>query len=193
MARRRKNDGIPTEWILLIVPAFIVSLFFASITNSSEAGFYLGLVTFFITIFYYRQYIKNIEQERINRLKRSGITDIDMMNGLQFEQFLGVLFKSQGYDTLVTKSSGDYGADLVIVKDGRKIVVQAKRYSGAVNLKAVQEAVASIAHYGAAEAWVVTNSNFSPSAVQLARSNNVRLIDRNSLIEMLLEMNQRNE
>ncbi|NJJ37845.1 endonuclease [Paenibacillus sp. 7028] len=111
------------------------------------------------------------------------------MEGVQFEKYLGHLFRAKGYKAEITKAAGDYGADLILQKDGKKIVVQAKRYSKNVGIKAVQEAQASIAHYGAAEAWVVTNSDYTQAAYDLAKSNHVRLINRDALIEMILAMN----
>lgn len=128
-------------------------------------------------------------QARMEKLRRSGIHDIDKMEGRQFEIYLGELFKKNGFTVEVTRSSGDYGADLVIKKDGRKIVVQAKRHSRNVGLKAVQEVQASLAHYGASEAWVVSNRDYTDAAVNLAKSNHVRLFSREDLIKMVLQMN----
>ncbi|ALP39100.1 restriction endonuclease [Paenibacillus sp. IHB B 3084] len=133
----------------------------------------------------------SIERKRAERLKRSGIGQIDKMEGVQFEQYLGHLFRSQGYKAEVTRAAGDFGADLVLSKNGRRIVVQAKRYSKNVGLKAVQEVQGARAHYKASEAWVVTNSKFTQQAFQLARSNGVRLIGREELVEMLLQMKER--
>lgn len=130
-----------------------------------------------------------IGQKRAERLKKSGIADIDKMEGIQFEKYLGHLFRAQGYKAEVTKAAGDYGADLIIQKDNKKIVVQAKRYSKNVGIKAVQEAQASIAHYGASEAWVVSNSDYTAAAYELAKSNRVKLINREALIEIILAMN----
>lgn len=83
------------------------------------------------------------------RLKKSGIAEIDKMEGIQFENYLGHLLRAQGYKIEVSKATGDYGADLLIQKDGKRIVVQAKRYSENVGSKAVQEVQASIVHYKA--------------------------------------------
>ncbi|KAA8782524.1 restriction endonuclease [Paenibacillus amylolyticus] len=132
-----------------------------------------------------------IQQKRAERLKRSGITEIDKMDGVQFEHYLGHLFCSQGFKAEVTKAAGDYGADLVISKDGKRIVVQAKRYKKNVGLKAVQEVQGAKAHYRANGAWVVTNSNYTEQAYQLAKSNGVRLIARDELVEMLLVMKEK--
>ncbi|WP_414853245.1 restriction endonuclease [Brevibacillus sp. IT-7CA2] len=127
--------------------------------------------------------------KREERLRKSGIREIDTMDGLQFEQYLGLLFRSQGYKVEVTRAAGDYGADLIIQKDGKKIAVQAKRYSKNVGIEAVQQAQASIAHYKAHEAWVVSNRDYTDAARNLATSNKVRLINREKLIEMILLMN----
>lgn len=135
--------------------------------------------------------MRSIERKRAERLKKSGIIQIDKMDGVQFEQYLGHLFRSHGYKAEVTQAAGDFGADLVLSKDGRRIVVQAKRYSKNVGLKAVQEVQGARAHYKASEAWVVTNSNFTQQAFQLAKSNGVRLIGRDELITMLLQMKEK--
>jgi hypothetical protein len=63
--------------------------------------------------------------------------------------------------------------------------VQAKRWSQSVGPGAVQEVVASRAHYGAHRAIVVTNSNFTKAAIELARSNDVEMWDRSRLIDFL--------
>ncbi|POR28629.1 restriction endonuclease [Paenibacillus polymyxa] len=130
----------------------------------------------------------SIQRKRTKRLKRSGITQIDKMDGVQFEHYLGHLFRFQGYKAEVTQATGDFGADLIVLKEGKRIVVQAKRYSKNVGLKAVQEVQSARAHYRANSAWVVTNSNFTQQAYELAKSNGVRLINRDELIEMLLQM-----
>lgn len=113
------------------------------------------------------------------------IEDIDLMNGFDFEKMLGLLFKEMNYDTMVTKSSGDQGADLVLSKLGEKTVVQAKRYFNKVNNKAVQEVVASMKYYNATNGIVVTNNYFTKSAIELADANNIKLWDRDKLIEVL--------
>ena len=57
-------------------------------------------------------------------LRSSGIKDIDEMDGIRFEYFLKELYISLGYKVKVTTSTGDFGADLVLIKEGQKVVVQ---------------------------------------------------------------------
>ncbi|MEK3670927.1 restriction endonuclease [Paenibacillus sp. FSL R10-2771] len=45
------------------------------------------------------------------------------MEDVQFEKYLGHLFRAQRYKAEVTKAAGDYGVDLIIQKDNNIEVV----------------------------------------------------------------------
>lgn len=125
-------------------------------------------------------------QQRQN-IRNSGILEIDRMDGHTFESKLALLFRDLGYSVKQTKTSGDFGADLVAQKNGIVTVVQAKRYSldRKVGLGAVQEVVSAKGMYHAQRAMVITNTSFTDPARALARSNQVELWDRNDLIRAL--------
>lgn len=74
-------------------------------------------------------------------MRNSGIEEIDAMDGIQFEHYLKELYLSRGYATEVTRASGDFGGDLLLSKNGKKMVIQAKRHSKDVGIKAVQEVI----------------------------------------------------
>jgi hypothetical protein len=95
------------------------------------------------------------------------------MTGAQFERYVAQVFHDNGHHAAVTKISGDHGVDLVL---NGYIAVQVKYYSAPVGQGAVQEVVAGKAMYDCTEAWVVTNSSFTPAAVRLAGVNGVRLV-----------------
>ena len=122
----------------------------------------------------------------LRRLGRSGIADVDRMDGTTFEVFLTTLFRRLGYGVEHTGRRGDYGADLVVTKDGQRIAVQAKRWTKTIGVKAVQEAVASKGIYKCSEALVVANRAFTGQARTLARANDVTLWDREVLVAKLL-------
>jgi len=123
---------------------------------------------------------------RRRRLARAGIAEIDRMSGPVFEQYLATLFRSLGYRVERIGGAGDFGADLIVVRDGARTIVQAKRYARSVGVKAVQEAFAAKNMYGCSAAMVVTNSRFTRQAQALARANRVELWDRDVLIERIL-------
>ncbi|MEO8052352.1 MAG: restriction endonuclease [Acidobacteriota bacterium] len=104
--------------------------------------------------------------------------DVSQMSGQEFELLVKSLLARHGYVSIeMTPGSGDMGADLVVRHNERVIVIQCKRYSGAVGLQAVQEILGAKSFYQAHEAWVITNSTFTDPARMLARSGQVRLID----------------
>lgn len=118
------------------------------------------------------------------------IYEVDLLSGVEFEEFLGELFDLVGYEATVTPATGDQGADLLLERFGKQYAVQAKSYSENVGNSAVQQAIAARSHYGCESAMVVTNSYFTPSAKELAESSDVRLVDRDELQQFLDDFNQ---
>jgi restriction system protein len=118
------------------------------------------------------------------------ISQVDDMNPYNFESLLGMVYETQGYRIEVTRKSGDQGADVIMEKAGIRAVVQAKLYAQPVGNSAVQEVFAAKTHYKCQEAIVVTNNSFTRSAIELAMTNSVKLVDRPKLIEMLNEFNK---
>lgn len=133
--------------------------------------------------------LKKQHELEISGLKKSLTTkdfpEVDFMDGIEFEKFLGQLFEKMGFMVSVTKASGDQGTDLIIRKKSEIISVQAKRYSSKVTNTAVQEVVGSLKFYNATKGMVVTTDDFTKSAQELAKSNNVELINRKKLDEMI--------
>jgi restriction system protein len=125
---------------------------------------------------------------RERRLARSGIRDIDRMDGGTFERYLQKLFQRRGYRVdHVGSARGDYGGDLLIQKNGTRTLVQAKRYAKNVGVAAVQQAVTAKAMYECTQAMVVTNSGYTQQARKLAAANDVQLLGRDELISMVLD------
>ncbi|WP_423410233.1 restriction endonuclease [Heyndrickxia sp. MSNUG] len=155
-------------------------------------GIFMLLIPFFVLLTYkpVRKKLFEVIRVFIKSLKfRNGIPvdieEIDKMDGFEFEHFLKPIFERQGYVTTVTQGSSDYGADLILRKGHKKYVVQAKRYSSNIGVGAVQQVVGAIRYYRASGAIVVTNQYFTPAAIELAKVNKVRLIDRDKLAEMV--------
>ena len=110
-------------------------------------------------------------------------TTDDITDGYQYELVTKEMFALLDWETLVTPKSGDQGADLIIEKYGLKFVVQCKFYSNPVGNKAVQEVIAAKGFYDAWGAIVVTNSDYTKSARQLAESHGVILLHDSQILE----------
>lgn len=134
------------------------------------------------------------EQKRIynEQLLNSNIESIDTMSGKEFEQFCKLLFEKQGYVVETTKASGDYGVDLILLKDDIKTVGQCKRYNNKISLSAVQEIVAGKNYYNSRNGFIITNNFFTQPAINLAQANSIKLIDRKKLVELICKIKQVN-
>jgi restriction system protein len=128
--------------------------------------------------------------EQFNPDRFITIYQVDAMGGFEFEDFLGLLFTTLGYDIETTKRTGDQGADLFAQRFGRRIVIQAKNYADRVSNSAVQQVLAAKTFFACDDAMVVTNSYFTASAKQLADGANVKLVDRIELQGYLDDYNQ---
>ena len=105
-----------------------------------------------------------------------------MQDGYAFENYVAALLKSHGYhDVTVTEKSGDYGADIIATLDGKRIAFQCKCSSAPIGVKAVQEVLAGKLYYKCDSAVVVTNRDFTMSALTLAHLADVDLWGRNKL------------
>ncbi|CAH2032191.1 protein of unknown function [Trichlorobacter ammonificans] len=206
------STGISIDNLLNRDLEFYINLLFSNIiTNNEDVN--IALVAKFILHYsnnnnetytdlfntvsskYYNSKLKydndNFEQKLINKqiTTKNEITieDADLMSGEEFEALVGKLFTQIGYAVSYTKKSGDQGIDIIAQKQGIRIGVQAKRYSGTVSNSAIQEVVAGKAHYNCTKAIVVTNSIFTQPAIELANSNGVILWDRNILKQKISE------
>ncbi|MEH7298993.1 restriction endonuclease [Neobacillus drentensis] len=179
--RRTKKQQEKLEAGVVLIILFVAGIAWYQ-THNPIVAFIFAFITLLVIlcIFIYQN------SKRKERLRNSGITEIDVMDGIQFEHYLKELYLMRGFSAEVTSPSGDYGGDLLLKKDGKKVVVQAKRYSKDVGIKAVQEVIGAKSYYSADEAWVVSNRYFTKAAIQLAKKSHVKLVDRDEMIEEIL-------
>ena len=171
--------------LLLLIIDISINITIQFITKGTGKWIHLGAGN--ITLGFVNLFSSKKSNDLAN-LDDKNIAEVDKMEGLEFEHYLAKLFANLGYDTKVTNGSGDYGADLILLSNTKKIIVQAKRYKKRVGIKAVQEIASAKSHYNADECWVITNNFFTDPAKKLAKSNHVTLIDRTQLMNWMLEM-----
>lgn len=106
---------------------------------------------------------------------------IDSMNSFEFEQYVAILMRNNGYRNVSLTEKYDMGVDIIAEKNGVRWGVQVKHYSGLVKASAVRQVVTGLKLYGCDRAMVVTNSTYSATARKLAAGNDCELIDRRSL------------
>jgi restriction system protein len=108
----------------------------------------------------------------------------------EFEHLVGEAFRLQGYR--VTEQGGasaDGGVDLVLSKDGEKVLVQCKQWRAfKVGVQVVRELYGVMAAVGASGGIVVTSGRFTDEAKDFAQGRNVRLIDGPQLQTLLQQV-----
>ncbi len=135
--------------------------------------------------------LQHFIQDREEKLTREFISSspqkFSNLTGYDFEGLIHRLFEAMTYSVQQVGKVGDQGGDLIANKEQERLLIQAKCWSTSVGNSAVQQAVAAKNHYDCNKAIVVTTSNFTREAIELARTNNVELISKKRLQEMLLE------
>ncbi len=106
------------------------------------------------------------------------------MTGEEYELFCVELLTTAGWNAQTTQTSGDFGIDVLARKESLTVVIQCKRYQNSVGISAVQEIIAGKAHVDADYAAVVTNSQYTSSAITLAQSTNTFLLHHEDLVHL---------
>jgi len=188
--RRRRTKKSNTD-ILFVLVGTVVVLGAATSANIDSGAINASVITLLIIgaviAVLLGAFILYELRKRQQALMAVELRDVDSMNGIEFEDYLAVLFKARGYKVTKTPTTGDHGVDLLLEKDKNRIVVQAKNYKNSVDQKAIREAVAGMAIYRADKSMAITNSTFTVMAKALAVANNCELIDRVRLGEMILD------
>lgn len=109
-------------------------------------------------------------------------------DGHEFEELCANLLEENGFEEVeVTKGSGDFGADILAIKDMVTYAIQCKVYSGPVGVKAVQEISAGRDYYDRMVGVVMTNQTFTAPAKEAAKKLKIILWDGEYLEKLMNE------
>jgi len=137
------------------------------------------MVLVFILYFLWKR--KKWKRERLKQLE-----NID--NPYEFEIFVERILKDLGYKVIRTRKSRDFGADILLRRGRKRMVIQVKFWKNKLGEEVLKEVIASSYIYGAKEGAVITNSYFSKNVIDLAKEftgkghlDKIVLIDREKL------------
>ena len=109
---------------------------------------------------------------------RMSVDQLYALSPRAFEQFVAELFERRGYKVEVRGRAGDLGVDLVLMApDGRRAVVQCKRYRHQVGPDIIRELFGTMVHERAFHGFLVTTAEISEAARQWAADKPMTLID----------------
>lgn len=103
----------------------------------------------------------------------------------RFEHFAAEAFRSEGY-VVAASANRDLGADLVLTREGQKIIVQCRRWrSDLIDDAALRELHSCMAVTGATGCIMVTTGDYDAAARKFAAAKPLRLIAGRQLERML--------
>lgn len=136
---------------------------------------------------YKKENVKRKHSKNNDLLSKNGKFNLNNLeSGFHFEEYMVDLLTKLNYKNVrLLPEAGDYGADILAELNGVVHAIQCKYYSNHVGVKAVQEIMGGKEHYKAHVAIVATNNKFTNNAINLAKSNNIILWDKNDLQKMI--------
>ena len=187
MARYGKQSSGDFTFVTIVILACIWWSHRALVQKAEQYAV-VGVVvaSSFIVAMYLLKAFKRMTSWRSPR--KASLANVDTMTGLEFEKLVAKLLKTQGYEKIRFTEKYDYGIDLIASKDGVTWGIQTKRYNGLVKASAVRQVVTALRKYNCSRAMVVTNSEFSRVAKELAQSNDCVLVGRDQLSKWLTEL-----
>ncbi len=165
-------------------PIFFVILAGTVITYRSFVLYVLVVVSVVFLLRLVLRLYRTIRNVFVNRK----LTNVDNMDGIEFESYIAGVLKNQGYTNIKLTEKYDYGVDIIADKDGIRWGIQVKRYSGLVKADAVRQVVTGLRIYDCDRAMVITNSVFGRVAIRLADSNKCVLVDRVKLARIRISL-----
>lgn len=138
-----------------------------------------------------RQQVRD-ERERSERLRRQArradlkLAQLSTLTAEGFEEFVAEVFEALGYAVEAVGGTGDEGADLRLVHNGLRAVVQCKYHSrGVIGSAELQKFLGTVHHTGSHKGFFVTTRTFSLAAEKFVADHPIELIDGPRLVELV--------
>jgi restriction system protein len=192
------DDLIALPWWFNLALAVIVysglKYYFPTIEFKSPAFQGIGtalpnLAGMFASIFVLAAAISAYHAWRKGELldRQTSVKSIKDLHWKDFEYLVSEAYRRQGYSVEENNGGGaDGGIDLVLGKDGNRILVQCKNWrSSKVGVSTVRELFGVVTAEGASEGIVVCSSHYTSEAMEFAKGKPLTLIDAAALSRLI--------
>ena len=105
---------------------------------------------------------------------------LHLIDGYEFEKLIGEIFRLHGYKVMNIQFSGDSGRDLILEREGKRILVECKHQKGTIGRPVIQKLhSAVVVDKKADQGRVITTGKFSKQAFEYVKKQNlpIELID----------------
>ena len=118
---------------------------------------------------------------------RTGLDSLSATGWRNFERLVGEAFRRQGYSVEETGLGGaDGGVDLVLRRDGRRVLVQCKQWKRQqVGVSVVREMYGLMVHHAADAVTIVSSGGFTRDAQRFAQGKPIELMPGSALLAMI--------
>jgi len=119
--------------------------------------------------------------------RQTSVKSVKAVNWRDFEHMVSEAYRRQGYSVQESTGGGaDGGIDLVLNKDGNRILVQCKNWrSRKVGVTTVRELFGVVTAENASEGIVVCSGHFTKDAIDFAKGKPVTLVDGAGLSHLI--------
>lgn len=125
------------------------------------------------------------QKEVVTAVPPIDIDQLYLLKPAEFEQYVAEIFRHKGYEVRLRGRSGDNGVDLLLVRpNGKRAIVQCKRYRNTIGPDIVRELYGTLIHEQAAHAFLVTTADISDAARTWAQGKPITLIDGRALAQL---------
>lgn len=107
-------------------------------------------------------------------------SNIDELNGYDFERLVAMYYEEKGYKPQIVGGSGDHEVDIILTdpKENYKIAVQCKHWKTKnVGNNTILRLSAGKRVHKCLDAWCITTSNYTKDAITAAEGLNIRLLN----------------
>jgi restriction system protein len=155
----------------------------------SSLGLFTGSALLTLLLFWILLFWQWRRQSVGPRLPVMTVEQLTVISPHAFEQFVGEIFERRGYQVVHRGRSGDLGVDLELLNpNGRRAIVQCKRYRNTVGPEIVRELFGTMLHELADHGFLVTTAEVSDAARDWARNKPITLIDGETLVGIAREL-----
>lgn len=189
MAKKRKTSGTSgsDEALLGLTILFLLGIIIEYHVEIIASIVLLFLICIFLyALFFLARFCYRRAQGRSVGLN-ANIFDPENYpyDGLEFEHWVASGMQYFGWTAWVTNASGDQGIDVIAEMNGKRLGIQCKRSAKTIGNRAVQEVYSAKRLHKCDFVAVLSNADFTKSAIDLARANNVKLFKHTDIPKIL--------
>jgi restriction system protein len=179
--RKRSRESSPEERLagLALATVFTAIAWFLWLPKDTSPLFVVSVLAGLGAVWW--QAIRSVRAVRQNYETRQQLA---ALTPTEFEQWCAHRLRALGYTVRHVGSHGDHGIDLFAEKDGERVVVQCKRFTGrrTVGEPHLRDLYGAMHAEGAVRAIVITAGYFTEEARAWARGKPIELWDANRIV-----------